>query len=355
MNHFFQYTLAEFEELLFQQYGKKAFYSHAIYREIYDKGNIQLSDVKEFIKAPEFYQNLKLDLKLELPTISKIIKADDVTKFISILNDGLEIESVVIPMSHYLTLCISSQVGCKMGCTFCETAQMGLLRNLSVDEIISQVYNAIHILGHDIRNIVFMGMGEPFDNFDNVIQAVKILTEPKGFSFGKSQITISTVGRVDGIQKLAKLNWPRLNLAISLNAPNDQLRSELMPINRIVPMTELKQALLDYPTRKSGLFLIEYVLIKNVNDSLEHALQLVEFLKPLRARINLIPYNPRLNSPFDAPTEEDVDRFYSYLIDQGAFVCRRQTKGRSMMAACGQLGNRELREKIKISKQAKLA
>ena len=353
MAHFFQYTLSEFEDFIFQKYGKKAYYSHAVFRQIYFAGNINLSEMQEFNKAPEFHQALQIELEKKLPTISKVIKDGDVTKFITSLEDSLEIESVVIPMSHYYTLCISSQVGCKMGCTFCETAQMGLLRNLRVEEIVGQVYNAIHVLGHDIRNIVFMGMGEPFDNFDNVIQAVKILTEPKGFSFGKSQITISTVGRVDGIRKLAAFNWPRINLAISLNAPNDQLRSELMPINRTVPLADLKQALLEYPTRKSGLFLIEYVLIKNVNDSQEHALQLVEFLKPLRARINLIPYNPRLFSPFEAPTEEDVDRFYLYLIEQGSFVCRRQTKGRTMMAACGQLGNRDLREKMRTSKQVK--
>ena len=316
MVHFFQYSLAELEKFIFQKYGKKAYYSHALFRQIYFAGNISLSGMKEFIKVPEFHQTLLSELNLKLSPISRITEDGEVTKFISTLEDGLEVESVIISMYHYYTLCISSQVGCKMGCTFCETGQMGLLRNLRVDEIVGQVYNAIHILGHDIRNIVFMGMGEPFDNFDAVIQAIKIITEPKGFSFGKSQITISTVGRIDGIRKLAQLNWPRLNLAISINAPNDELRSELMPINKTVPLAELKRALLEYPTRKSGLFLIEYVLIKNVNDAKEHALQLVEFLKPLRARINLIPYNPRLLSPFEAPTEEDIHRFYLCLLSR---------------------------------------
>lgn len=353
MSNFFRYTLEEFSALIYQKYGKKDFYSHGVYRQIYRENNTRLENMQEFEKAPDFREVLLKDLQFKVLPIKKTIHDDSLTKFISVLEDGLEIESVIIPMSHYFTLCISSQVGCKMGCTFCETAQMGLLRSLEVDEIISQVYNAIHVLGIDIRNIVFMGMGEPFDNYDNVIQAINILTEPKGFSFAKSQITISTVGRVDGIRKLANLNWPRLNLAISINAPNDELRSQLMPVNRTVPLADLKQALMEYPTRKSGLFLIEYVLIKGVNDKKVHAEELVSFLKPLRSRINLIPYNPRLSSPYQAPSEDEVNLFYDTLIELGAFVCRRQTKGRDLMAACGQLGNRELREKIKLEKQAK--
>ena len=175
MSNFFQYTLDEFCDFIFQKYGKKEFYSHAIYRQIYFAGNRELDKMTEFENAPEYRKLLLSELNLNIAPIKKVIKDGGVTKFITNLDDGLEIESVVIPMSHYFTLCISSQVGCKMGCTFCETAQMGLLRNLKVEEIVGQVYNAIHTLGHDIRNIVFMGMGEPFDNFDNVIQAIKIL------------------------------------------------------------------------------------------------------------------------------------------------------------------------------------
>ncbi|MCK6485575.1 MAG: 23S rRNA (adenine(2503)-C(2))-methyltransferase RlmN [Phycisphaerae bacterium] len=271
----------------------------------------------------------------------------ELIKFAQRTRDGLETESVVIPMQGTMrtwkTLCVSSQIGCAMGCTFCETAQLGRLSQLSAGQIVGQVVAARRHFGVDIRNVVFMGMGEPFDNFDEVIRSVRIMTDPAGLSLAKARIAISTVGRIEGIRRLAALGWRRINLAVSLNAPNDEIRSQIMPVNRVEPMAKLREALMAFPLRsKGGYLMIEYVLIPGVNDAPEHARELVEYLRPIKCCVNVIPYNPRRDSPWPAPSEESVGRFLGWLIDAGQFCKRRVTKGRDFMAACGQLGNRAL-------------
>jgi 23S rRNA (adenine2503-C2)-methyltransferase len=259
---------------------------------------------------------------------------------------GLESESVVVPMQRnrrcWRTLCVSSQVGCALGCTFCQTAQLGWREDLSAAAIVGQLVAAVRDLAVVIRNVVFMGMGEPLDNFENVVQAIRVMTDPAGLSLARERITISTVGRVQGIRRLAQLGWRRINLAVSLNAPNDQIRSRIMPINRAEPMAELRAALLEYPLRNCQFLMIEYVLIPGVNDQREHARELCEFLRPLRCCVNVIPYNPRLESPWPAPSEEAVQRFVEWVAQAGQPVKRRVTRGREFMAACGQLGNRAL-------------
>ena len=291
---------------------------------------------------------------------------------------ALETESVLIPMigkkrvlTH--TLCVSSQVGCAMGCTFCQTAQMGKIRDLTPGEIVGQWYAARHLLGCDtIRNIVFMGMGEPTDNLDNVLKAVEVLSGRDGPNVPMSKITISTVGNVDGLRRLAEKvhepGWHRLNLAVSLNAPTDAVRSQIMPVNRKWSMGALREAILDWPIYGAAKICFEYVLIPGVNDQREHAAQIADFVLgrgeyagqrrrtcaderdmrgALHGLINLIPYNPRENSPWPAPSEEQADRFLSWLIEEGVFAKRRRTKGRDTMAACGQLGNPALRRKAR--------
>lgn len=273
----------------------------------------------------------------------------ELTKFVQTTPDGLETESVIIPMRRgdrsWSALCVSSQVGCRMGCTFCETAKLGLLRNLSPGEIAAQVLAARREFDADIRKIVFMGMGEPFDNFDNVIQAVRILTDPDGLSMSKRQITISTVGRIEGIRRLASLGWHYLQLAVSLNAPDDEIRSQIMPINRADTMARLREALAEYPLRRNMYLMIEYVLIPGVNDAPGHARRLADYLRPVKCCVNVIPYNPRRESPWPAPTEESVVQFLAELRDAGQYCKRRITKGRDLMAACGQLGNRDLAQR----------
>lgn len=281
--------------------------------------------------------------------VSKILPDGDVVKFCQQTPDGYEIESVIIPMGArektWRTLCVSSQIGCKRGCTFCQTAQMGLIRNLSTDEILGQVRAAREVFGVAVRNLVFMGMGEPMDNLDHVIAAIHQVHDDHLNQIPRRRITISTVGRCDGILRLAALRWRRLNLAVSLNAPNDDIRSQIMPINRIEPMAMLREAIAAYPVRAGGHVLIEYVLISGINDEIEHARQLAEYLRGLHTCVNLIPYNPREDSPYEAPNEETVALFQQSLMDLGQLCFRRNTKGQAAMAACGQLGNLALRRR----------
>ena len=241
-------------------------------------------------------------------------------------------------MTRHNTLCVSSQVGCRMGCAFCETARLGFRRNLTVSEIVGQVYNARHTLGHDIKNIVFMGMGEPFDNFDAVMTAVKVINAQKGFDIALRHITISTAGLVPGIDRLAEMNLSNIRLAVSVNGPNDRVRSRLMPVNNRWPMAELKKSLAAYPLTKRGVFLFEYILIKGVNDSPDDAEQLAEFIHPLPVRLNLIPYNPINAFDHESPCDADMHRLADTLTRKGIFVIKRWSKGRSVSAGCGQLG-----------------
>ena len=273
-------------------------------------------------------------------------------------------ETVVIPMigkkrilTH--TLCVSSQVGCAMGCGFCQTAQMGLLRNLTAEEIVAQWFVARHVLGvATITNVVFMGMGEPMDNLGEVVRAIAVLSDHSGPCLPMSKITVSTVGRVDGIRKLAeqvhKPGWHRLNLAVSLNAPSDEIRATIMPINKRYSMGELRSALEAWPIYGAAKLCLEYVLIPGVNDRPEHAAELADYVlgrggyagRPaLPGLVNLIPYNPREDSPWPAPEEASVDAFVAMLTAAGVYTKRRRTKGRDTMAACGQLGSLELRRK----------
>ena len=294
----------------------------------------------------------------------------DTLKFAMDLGDGLETESVVIPMRHRdgtttRTLCVSSQVGCAMGCRFCETAQMGLMRSLSVAEITAQLHAARFQVddpwsgrtGFEIKNIVFMGMGEPMDNIDAVLGAIRVMTDRNAYAIAPVHVTVSTVGRTDGIRRYGEFmlqpGFHRLNLAVSLNAPNDRIRSEIMPINRAEPIAQLMEALLAFPKRPNAAICVEYVLIPGVNDAAEHCDEVCALLKPLRCSLNVIPYNPRRGSPWPAPEEDSVQAFVRRAIANGQFCKRRGTKGRSAMAACGQLGNEQIRARRFVESAAK--
>lgn len=343
-------TFEELTDELRFRYGKGTFHAAAIFRQIYRRANADIGRMDEFSQSPELAEKLREDLDFTLYPVIEQKTQTGLLKFVTRLKDGLEIESVIVPMAHHKTLCISSQVGCRMGCAFCETAQLGFLRNLSVEEIVGQAYRAKVIFGFDIKNLVFMGMGEPFDNLDNVVQAIRVMNDQRGLDFARRHITVSTVGIPGGFRKLAALNWPDLKLAVSLNAPNDRIRSQIMPVNHLVPMESLKQTLLSYPLKKKAAFFIEYVLIKFLNDSREHARELAEFLRPLNTKVNIIPFNPRSGSSFTPPSDDDVQLFCNWLAEENVFVRKRSVKGQNMMAACGQLGNRELKRGKKNEK-----
>ena len=275
-------------------------------------------------------------------------------KFAQRLSDGALIESVIVPMrtreagKARTTLCLSTQVGCRMGCAFCATGRMGLVRNLTPGEICGQIAAAAS-LDERPSNLVFMGMGEPLDNFDNLVAAIRRLIDSRPaagerpLAYSTRQMIVSTCGLVPGIARLAAAGWRRLVLAVSLNAPNDEIRSRLMPVNRKHPMAALRQALLDYPLR-GRVFMAEYVLFRGVNDRREHAAELAEYLRPFRACVNLIAWNPvrgadgrAAPSEFESPTAAEVERFKRWLNAEGQYARRREAKGRRIAAGCGQL------------------
>jgi 23S rRNA (adenine2503-C2)-methyltransferase len=268
-------------------------------------------------------------------------------KVLTRLHDGAEVESVLIPMrgGERRTACVSSQVGCRMGCSFCHTAKMGLVRSLRAHEIVGQVVAVARATGVRPRNVVFMGMGEPLDNADEVARAVRALTDMAGLALAPRHITVSTVGRVDGLARLAELGLDRVNLAVSLGAAEDALRSELMPVNRTAPLAELKRALLALPLRRGRRILVSYVVIPGVNDGAEHVERLVAWLDGLPALVNLIPFNPIPSRDWRTPTAAEVAAFRDRLGRAQVPVRLRTTKGDAVMAACGQLGDPAKRRK----------
>jgi 23S rRNA (adenine2503-C2)-methyltransferase len=335
-------TYAQLVDRLRVTYQRGEYHAAALYRAFYNGTGSRWTALPEFANAPDLRRRIKMDLDLTRPRVVERKGEDGVSKLVFGLNDGHTIETVVIPMANHCTICVSCQVGCRMGCRFCQTGQLGWIRNLTADEIVAQVYTVKVEMGINVRNVVFMGMGEPLDNFDAVTQAVRVMEDQRGLDIAKRHITVSTAGLPHKIEQLARLNWPQLKLALSLNAPNDTLRTKLMPINRRWPMERLRNALDTYLLGRGNAIFIEYVLIKGVNDHPEHAHQLAGYVKGLPSKLNLIPYNPRQQSPYRAPTAEDIDKFHRALIDQKTFVRLRSSKGTGIGAACGQLGGRKM-------------
>ncbi len=279
-----------------------------------------------------------------LPAIQQLERsADGATKLLLRSGDDL-IEAVHMPRhvaaGGRVTVCISSQVGCAMGCGFCATASMGFIRHLSAGEIVAQVLVVLHALGprHPGElTLVFMGMGEPLHNLRNVSRAIEVLTEPLGLGMSPRRITVSTSGLVPQIDELGALAVRPL-LAISLNATLDDQRRELMPVNRRYGLAELRAALERFPLRPRERITVEYVLLAGVNDSLADAERLVEFCRTFPHHVNLIPFNAHPHAPFQPPSEQHLERFTQLLVERGAgLVTIRRSRGRDVDAACGQL------------------
>jgi 23S rRNA (adenine2503-C2)-methyltransferase len=275
------------------------------------------------------------------PTVAKVqTSVDGSKKYAFCLHDGNFVESVLIPEKNHYTLCISSQVGCAQGCQFCLTSKQGFIRNLGHDEIVAQVQLVLRDIHQNqsmpLTNIVFMGMGEPLANYDNVKAAIDILISSKyGKQFSTRKITLSTCGIIPKIIQFSQ-ELPIL-LAISLNATDNKTRNLLMPINRKYPIEELLNFCKDYPLRSGRMLTIEYVLIKNINDGINNASRLCQLLRGTRSKINLIPYNPHDQSDFERPSSTTIEVFQKTLINNNYTVMIRQSKGSDISAACGQL------------------
>lgn len=344
-------TCEEFQAWSHALVGHAARFHHELYRRTLQSGRFAPEESPLWREAETTRPGTIATLtaaatREQLPRLSRTITADDgelgtTTKVLCALADEQEVESVLIPMraAGHHTACVSSQVGCKMGCSFCHTAKMGLIRNLTAHEIVAQVVALRRATGTAPRNVVFMGMGEPLDNAEAVAQAVRVLTDGAGLALRHQHITVSTVGRVDGLRRWSELGLARINLAVSLTAADAGLRSELMPVNRQYDLEELRQALLAMPVRPDRRILISCVVIPGVTDDEAHTSKLIAWLAALPVLVNLIPYNPIPSRTWRAPTPAEVLAVRNHLSDAGILVRLRLTKGEAVMAACGQLGD----------------
>ncbi len=325
--------------------GKERFRAGQILRWIYDRGVTSFADMTDLAKD---LRRLLEDRAVVSDWRPEVVEEsrDGTKKYLFRLADGQTIETVRIPMEgekERSTLCISTQVGCAMACSFCLTGSFGLVRNLEPAEIVNQVCAARK--DGPVNNLVLMGMGEPLHNLDNVVRALEILYAREGFDYGPRRVTLSTSGLVPEMLELGRRI--RVNLAVSLNATTDAVRDELMPINRRYPLADLMAACRAFPLAPRQRITFEYILIRGVNDSIEDARRLVRLLHGVKAKVNLIPYNEHEGSVLKAPLGESVEAFQAYLLGKDMVAIRRASKGQDISAACGQLkGKLERRQNL---------
>ncbi len=316
--------------------GERPFRASQIRHWLYKKNVRSFEEMENLPK--DFRKGLSNRVAFSTLTMIKALKAEDgTTKYAFSLYDNRVIETVLIPEKDHYTLCVSTQVGCAMGCAFCNTARLGFIRNLWPWEILDQILESKRALKEDIpiTNIVFMGMGEPLMNYRHLSKALKIILDQDGLAFSHRKVTVSTAGVVPFIGKLG--NDFKVNLAVSLNAPNDEIRSRLMPINKKYPLRSLIEILKGFPLPNGRRITFEYVLIRGINDSPQLALELCERIKGIPSKVNLIPFNEFPGCSFQRPDNESVDRFQEILFKHSLTAIVRKSKGADIMAACGQL------------------
>lgn len=346
----YDFTLDELKETL-----KPSFRAKQVYNWLYKK---YVTSYDEMLNIPkdlkeQLINNYPLDV---MSILKKEVSTDGSIKYLFKLRDGLTVEAVLLLMkdkkrneegvivrSEKYTVCISSQVGCKVGCTFCLTAKGGFVRNLTVGEYIAQIVNIKRdndIPANKSVNIVYMGMGEPLDNFKNFTKAVEVFSEEEGLSINRRRQTVSTSGIASKIEKLGEIDLG-IQLAISLHAVDDDLRSELIPMNKAYNIQTIIDAVKKFPvdTRKKVMF--EYLVIKNKNDSIEAAQKLLQLLNGISAKVNLIFFNPYPGTDYERPEVEDMLKFKDYLNDRGLICTIRESKGIDISAACGQLKEKD--------------
>lgn len=328
-------TLPALEQFL-QGQGKERFRATQIFKWIYQQ------DARDFQEMT----NISKVLRAELETTAFIsnlepraveVGNDGTRKYLFVLSDGTSVESVLIPDEGRNTLCISSQVGCAMGCAFCLTGTFGLTRNLTTAEIVNQIMAVRRDV--EIRNIVLMGMGEPLHNLDNIIPAILIMIDGNGLQLSNRRVTVSTCGLVPEMERLGR-ELPTVNLAVSLNATTDELRDRIMPVNRRYPLKELLGVCREFPLSGRRKVTFEYVMLGGLNDTLEDARRLLRLISDIPSKVNLIPFNEYEGCRFRSPTRAAVDAFHKYLIDRHVTVITRDSRGSDISAACGQLKGR---------------
>ncbi len=334
--HFLDHDLSSYRQL-FKEWGLPAYRADQVSQWVYKAG----------VHDPEQMSNLSRELRQELflkfdwslpEILSRLDSQDGSSKLLLKSKKGHVIESVILRYDGRTSLCVSSQVGCKLACDFCQTGKLGFVRNLSRHEILSQFYLANQLLkaeGLRVTHVVFMGMGEPLDNYDNAVAAANVMMAEDGFFLSARHVTLSSSGLAPQIEKL--ITDCRAALALSLHAARDDLRTELMPINRRYDLARLKEALLKYQKETGRKITIEYILIKGKNCGLREAKDLVRFLHGLRTKVNLIPFNAHPGMPYERPSDEEIRTFQKYLADRSIPAPVRYSKGLDVSGACGQL------------------
>lgn len=331
-----------------EELGLPLFRARQIFSWLYRPGITDFSQMTDINKELRATLAGKAEIS-QLQLAEKEQSEDGTIKFAFRLDDGAIIETVLIPEEDRNTLCVSSQVGCAMACDFCLTGTMGLKRNLAPAEIVNQICAVINELPEEmcrsgdkkngcINNLVFMGMGEPLANFDNLLIAIEILMDQRGLDFSGRKVTVSTCGIVPKIRELGEKT--AVNLAVSLHSVNDEVRSRLMPINRKYPVDQLIQACRDFPIPRRRMIMFEYIMIKDLNDSDADARELAAKLRDLKCKINLLPYNESPGSPYQCPSRERTEAFQQILRKADYTVFIRSSRGSDISAACGQLAGK---------------
>lgn len=325
------------------KFGAQSYRARQIFRWLYKVG------VKSFDEMADIPLGLRDKLKKKfhisrlIPLDSKRSSLDRTTKYLFKLEDGNTIETVFLPEAKRNTVCLSSQVGCKYACGFCASAPFGFIRDLSASEILDQVlFVKDHNPAAPITNLVFMGIGEPLDNYDNMIKAIKILNEKDAFGIGARKITISTCGMIPGIERL-KEEGLQIELSVSLHSARDSTRSKLVPVNKIYPLKNLINACRDYVERTKRVITFEYVLIKGVNSSTEDAVELARLLKGFKCKVNTLIYNQVRAKDYKSPSGQEARAFVKVLKKEGMIAIHRKSRGEDIDAGCGQLRIARLR------------
>lgn len=337
MNNIYNYDYDELTTLL-EGYNEKSYRCKQIWQWLYQKKVLSFDEMTNLSK--DLISKLKNDLSFDYIKIKTKQESDLTKKYLFELTDGNFIEAVLMMHDYGLSVCVSSQVGCNMGCAFCESGRLKKVRNLETYEIVEQILLIERDLNKRIDSVVIMGIGEPFDNYNNIIRFLKIINNPYGLAIGARHITVSTSGIIPKIKEFMMLPL-QINLAVSLHAPNDELRSRLMPVNKAYPLNDLISILKEYIVKTNRRITIEYVMLKGVNDSDEHALELASLLKGMNVYVNLIPYNETSHIEFKRADKDIIMKFYDLLKKKGINVTIRKEFGAGIDAACGQLRAKE--------------
>ena len=333
MNNIFGITLSDLEEY-FLNIGEKKYRAVQVYDWLYKK---HVYDFNEFSNIKQsIIDKLNNDFTNEFINIEKVLEGTDVKKFLFRLLDGEKIEAVLMYHDYGLSVCVSSQVGCNMGCRFCESGRLKKVRNLEAYEIVEQIILIQKYIGKKINSVVLMGIGEPFDNYDNIIKFIRIINDAHGLAIGSRHITVSTCGLVPKIEEFSNLDL-QVNLAISLHGATDEIRNSIMPVNKVYSLGVLMPAIRDYIAKTNRRVTIEYVMLNMVNDNVSDAEALAKLLKGMNVYVNLIPYNETKNIGFKKSSKDRIDKFYNTLVKNKINVTIRREFGGSIKAACGQL------------------